>query len=286
MSDGLLGPAQIRALAAEHGVNPTKALGQNFVIDPNTVRRIVRVAEVGGDDVVLEVGPGLGSLTLALLPAAARVVAVEIDPRLAAALPGTVAAQAPALADRLDVVQADALRLAPTDLPATPTALVANLPYNVAVPVLLHALATFPSITRALVMVQAEVAERLAAPPGSRVYGVPSVKARWYAEVSRAGSVGAAVFWPAPRVESGLVLLRRREPPAVDGFAVDRAETFAVIDAAFAQRRKMLRSALAGWAGSGEAAVAALTAAGVDPTARGEALDVGDFARIAAHKPR
>lgn len=279
---GLLGPAQIRALAAAHGVTPTKALGQNFVIDPNTVRRIVRVAEVGPSDVVLEVGPGLGSLTLALLPEVARVVAVEIDPRLAAALPGTVAEQAPELVARLDVVQADALRITPSDLPAAPTALVANLPYNVAVPVLLHALETFPGIERALVMVQAEVAERLAAPPGSRVYGVPSVKARWYAEVSRAGSVGAAVFWPAPRVESGLVLLRRREPPA----GVDRAETFAVIDAAFAQRRKMLRAALAGWAGSGEKAVAALTAAGVDPTARGEALDVGEFARIAAHKPR
>jgi 16S rRNA (adenine1518-N6/adenine1519-N6)-dimethyltransferase len=278
---GLLGPAQIRALAAEHGVTPTKTLGQNFVIDPNTVRRIVRVAEVGPADVVLEVGPGLGSLTLALLPEVARVVAVEIDPRLAAALPGTVAGLAPELAGRLDVVRADALRIAPSDLPAAPTALVANLPYNVAVPVLLHALETFAGIDRALVMVQAEVAERLAAPPGSRVYGVPSVKARWYAEVSRAGSVGAAVFWPAPRVESGLVLLRRREPPA----GVDRAETFAVIDAAFAQRRKMLRAALAGWAGSGEKAVAALTAAGVDPTARGEALDVGDFARIAAHKP-
>ncbi len=281
MSDGLLGPAQIRALAAEHGISPTKTLGQNFVIDPNTVRRIVRVAEVGPSDVVLEVGPGLGSLTLALLLAAARVVAVEIDPRLAAALPGTVAAQAPERADRLDVVCADALRVAAADLPAEPTALVANLPYNVAVPVLLHALETFPSLARALVMVQAEVAERLAATPGSRVYGVPSVKARWYAEVSRAGSVGAAVFWPAPRVESGLVLLRRREPPAAD-----RAETFAVIDAAFAQRRKMLRAALAGWAGSSAAATAALEAAGVDPTARGEALDVGDFARIAAHRPR
>ncbi|GAA0636882.1 16S rRNA (adenine(1518)-N(6)/adenine(1519)-N(6)) -dimethyltransferase RsmA [Sporichthya brevicatena] len=281
MSDGLLGPAQIRALAAEHGISPTKTLGQNFVIDPNTVRRIVRVAEVGPSDVVLEVGPGLGSLTLALLPAVARVVAVEIDPRLAAALPGTVAAQAPDRADRLAVLTADALRVTAADLPAEPTALVANLPYNVAVPVLLHALETFPSLTRALVMVQAEVAERLAATPGSRVYGVPSVKARWYAEVSRAGSVGAAVFWPAPRVESGLVLLRRREPPAAD-----RSETFAVIDAAFAQRRKMLRAALAGWAGSAAAATAALEAAGVDPTARGEALDVGDFARIAAHKPR
>jgi len=282
LADGLLGPAQIRALAEQLGVSPTKQLGQNFVIDPNTVRRIVRVAEVGATDVVLEVGPGLGSLTLALLPAVARVVAVEIDPRLAAALPGTVRAVAPGVAERLVVVGADALRLTPADLPAQPTALVANLPYNVAVPVLLHALETFPSIARALVMVQAEVAERLAAPPGSRVYGVPSVKARWYAEVRRAGSVGAAVFWPAPRVESGLVLLRRREPPA----GVDRREVFAVIDAAFAQRRKMLRAALAGWAGSSERAVAALEAAGVDPTARGESLDVTDFARIAAHRPQ
>jgi 16S rRNA (adenine1518-N6/adenine1519-N6)-dimethyltransferase len=281
LQDGLLGPAQIRALAEQHGVTPTKQLGQNFVIDPNTVRRIVRVAEVSSSDVVLEVGPGLGSLTLALLPVAARVIAVEIDPRLAAALPGTVAAVAPAVADRLSVVAADALRITPADLPAAPTALVANLPYNVAVPVLLHALETFPTIVRALVMVQAEVAERLAAPPGSRVYGVPSVKARWYADVSRAGSVGAAVFWPAPRVESGLVLLRRREPCA----DVARAEVFAVIDAAFAQRRKMLRAALTGWAGSAAAAVAALEAAGVDPTARGESLDVADFARIAAHKP-
>ena len=186
-------------------------------------------------------------------------LAVEIDPRLAAALPGTVALA------RAGVGRSARRHRTPTrcaSRPPTcrrlPTALVANLPYNVAVPVLLHALATFPPIARALVMVQAEVAERLAAPPGSRVYGVPSVKARWYAEVSRAGSVGAAVFWPAPRVESGLVLLRRREPPAVDGVAVDRAETFAVIDAAFAQRRKMLRAALAGWAGSAEAAVAAL----------------------------
>ncbi len=283
----LLGPAQVRELAGRLDLRPTKALGQNFVIDPNTVRRIVRVAEVGPDDVVLEVGPGLGSLTLALLPAAARVVAVEIDPRLAEALPATVATYAPALRDRLEVVRGDALRIAAADLPGpAPTALVANLPYNVAVPVLLHVLETFPTITRALVMVQAEVAERLAAPPGSRVYGVPSVKARWYAEVSRAGSVGAAVFWPAPRVESGLVLLRRREPPVTGArTAPVRAEVFAVIDAAFAQRRKMLRAALAGWAGSPDRAVAALTAAGVAPTSRGESLDIADFARIAAHRP-
>jgi 16S rRNA (adenine1518-N6/adenine1519-N6)-dimethyltransferase len=194
---------------------------------------------------------------------------------LAAALPATVAERRPDLAPRLSVLTADALRL--DGLEPAPTALVANLPYNVAVPVLLHALETFPSLHTALVMVQAEVAERLAAGPGSRVYGVPSVKARWYGEVSRAGAVGAAVFWPAPRVESGLVLLRRRPVPDAD-----RAAVFAVIDAAFAQRRKTLRAALAGWAGSPSAAEARLRAAGVDPTARGESLDIDDYVRIAA----
>jgi 16S rRNA (adenine1518-N6/adenine1519-N6)-dimethyltransferase len=271
-------------LAERLGVRPTKALGQNFVIDPNTVRRIVRVAGVGADDVVLEVGPGLGSLTLALLPEVARVVAVEIDPTLAGELPATVAAYAPGLAGNLDVVTADALRLRPGDLPGPPpTALVANLPYNVAVPVLLHALETFPTLARALVMVQAEVAERLAAEPGGRIYGIPSVKARWYADVTRAGSVGRAVFWPAPRVDSGLVLLVRRPPPVAE---VERREVFAVIDAAFAQRRKTLRAALAGWAGSPAAAEEALRAAGVDPGARGEALGVAEFARIAGARPR
>jgi 16S rRNA (adenine1518-N6/adenine1519-N6)-dimethyltransferase len=280
----LLGPADVRALADRLGVRPTKAMGQNFVIDPNTVRRVVRVAGVGPDDVVLEVGPGLGSLTLALLPEVARVVAVELDATLAGALPGTVAEFAPALAGKLDVLTLDALRIGPGDLPGPPpTALVANLPYNVAVPVLLHALETFPTLRRALVMVQAEVAERLAAGPGGRIYGIPSVKARWYAEVSRAGSVGRNVFWPAPRVDSGLVLLVRREPPSGD---VDRREVFAVVDAAFAQRRKTLRAALAGWAGSPDAAEAALRAAGVDPGARGESLGVAEFARIAGARPR
>jgi 16S rRNA (adenine1518-N6/adenine1519-N6)-dimethyltransferase len=273
----LLSPADVRRLADELGVRPTKTLGQNFVIDPNTVRRIVRVAGVGPADTVLEIGPGLGSLTLALLPEVAAVQAVEIDPVLAAALPGTVAAHAPEWAARLHVHTADALRLRAADLPVAPTALVANLPYNVAVPVLLHALETLPSLHTALVMVQAEVAERLAAPPGSRVYGVPSVKARWYGEVSRAGAVPRAVFWPVPRVDSGLVLLRRR--PAPDA---DRAAVFAVIDAAFAQRRKTLRAALAGWAGSASAAEERLRAAGVDPTARGESLDIEDFVRVAA----
>lgn len=275
----LLGSADVRRLGASLGLRPTKTLGQNFVIDPNTVRRIVRTAGVAADDVVVEVGPGLGSLTLALLPEVARVVAVEVDPVLAAALPTTVAEYAPALSERLDVVRADALRV--DDLPGPlPTALVANLPYNVAVPVLLHMLETFPSLQRALVMVQKEVADRLAAPPGSRTYGVPSVKAAWYAEVSRAGAVGRLVFWPVPNVDSGLVLLRRREPPA----GAERTAVFDVVDAAFAQRRKTLRAALSGWAGSAPAAEELLVAAGVDPKARGEQLTVDDFTRIAARR--
>lgn len=273
----LLGPAEVRALAERLGLRPTKALGQNFVIDPNTVRRIVRVSGVAAGDVVVEVGPGLGSLTLALLPEVDRVLAVEVDPALAGQLPRTAAERAPRVADRLTVLVADALAL--ESLPGEPTALVANLPYNVSVPVLLHMLATFPSIRTALVMVQLEVAERLAADPGSRVYGVPSVKARWYAEVRRAGLVGRSVFWPVPNVDSGLVSLVRRPPPRED---VTRQEVFAVVDAAFAQRRKMLRQALAGWAGDAARASAILVRAGIDPTARGESLDVAQFAAIAA----
>ncbi|MFC7220437.1 16S rRNA (adenine(1518)-N(6)/adenine(1519)-N(6))-dimethyltransferase RsmA [Streptomyces polyrhachis] len=281
-TDGpLLGPADIRELAAALGVRPTKQRGQNFVIDANTVRRIVRTAGVRPEDVVVEVGPGLGSLTLALLEAARAVTAVEIDDVLAAALPATVAARLPAKADAFELVHADAMRV--TELPGpAPTALVANLPYNVAVPVLLHMLAAFPTIERTLVMVQAEVADRLAAPPGSKVYGVPSVKAAWYADVRRAGSIGRNVFWPAPNVDSGLVSLVRREPPKT---TAAKKEVFAVVDAAFAQRRKTLRSALSGWAGSPAAAEAALVAAGVSPQARGEALTVEDFARIAEHGP-
>ncbi|HEU4675190.1 MAG TPA: 16S rRNA (adenine(1518)-N(6)/adenine(1519)-N(6))-dimethyltransferase RsmA [Motilibacteraceae bacterium] len=278
---GLLGPADVRELAAALGVRPTKQLGQNFVIDANTVRRIVRAAEVGPDDVVVEVGPGLGSLTLALLPQVSRVVAVEVDPVLAAALPATVAAHAPSLAQRLEVVHADALRV--EELPGPPpTALVANLPYNVAVPVLLTMLARFPSLRSGLVMVQSEVADRLAAAPGSRTYGVPSVKAAWYADVRRAGAIGRTVFWPAPNVDSGLVRLVRRDPPPT---TASRQEVFAVVDAAFAQRRKTLRAALSGWAGSGAAAEQALRAAGVDPSARGEELTVEQFAAVAAHRP-
>jgi 16S rRNA (adenine1518-N6/adenine1519-N6)-dimethyltransferase len=278
-TDGLLGPAAIRDLARQLELRPTKTLGQNFLHDANTIRRIVRTAGLRPDDVVLEVGPGLGSLTLGLLPVVAHVTAVEIDPRLAAQLPRTVADRAPGHADRLTVVEADALRLTGVPGPA-PTALVANLPYNVAVPVLLHLLELLPSLDRALVLVQAEVAERLAAPPGTPAYGVPSVKAAWYGEVRRAGAVGRKVFWPEPNVDSGLVALVRRPPPAGD-----RVATFAVVDAAFAMRRKGLRAALARWAGSPAAAEARLRAAGIDPASRGERLSVTDFARLASTPP-
>ena len=273
----LLGPADVRSLAADLGIRPTKQRGQNFVIDANTVRRIVRAAGLEAADVVVEVGPGLGSLTLALLGAVSRVVAIEVDPLLARALPATVERFAPAYADRLEVVEADALRVGELPGPA-PTALVANLPYNVSVPVLLHLLALLPSLRKGLVMVQSEVADRLAAAPGSRTYGVPSVKAAWYADVRRAGAIGRNVFWPAPNVDSGLVAWERREPPAV---SVTREEVFAVVDAAFAQRRKTLRSTLKNLAGSAEAAEAALAYAGISPMARGESLGVEDFARVA-----
>ncbi|MGW9420546.1 16S rRNA (adenine(1518)-N(6)/adenine(1519)-N(6))-dimethyltransferase RsmA [Streptomyces koyangensis] len=280
--DALLGPSDIRELAKALGVRPTKQRGQNFVIDANTVRRIIRTADVRDDDVVVEVGPGLGSLTLGLLETARHVTAVEIDDTLAAALPATVNARLPERAQNFALVHSDALRV--TELPGPePTTLVANLPYNVAVPVLLHMLEHFPTIERTLVMVQAEVADRLAAAPGSKVYGVPSVKANWYAEVKRAGAIGRNVFWPAPNVDSGLVsLVRRAEPLATKA---TRQQVFAVVDAAFAQRRKTLRAALSGWAGSGAAAEAALVAAGVPPQARGESLTVEEFAAIAEHTP-
>ncbi|MFI6214613.1 16S rRNA (adenine(1518)-N(6)/adenine(1519)-N(6))-dimethyltransferase RsmA [Nocardia brasiliensis] len=281
-SAALLGPAEVRVLAERLGVRPTKQLGQNFVHDANTVRRIVAAAGVGRDDVVLEVGPGLGSLTLALLDVVDSVVAVEIDPVLARHLPVTVADRAPALADRLSVVAADALRVAAADLPATPTALVANLPYNVAVPVLLHLLAELPSLAVSLVMVQAEVADRLAAEPGSRVYGVPSVKAGFFGKVRRAGAVGTQVFWPVPRVDSGLVRVERYAEPPWPIDAEHRRRVFEVVDAAFAQRRKTLRAALSGWAGSPAEAERRLVAAGIAPTARGETLDTAAFVRLAA----
>jgi 16S rRNA (adenine1518-N6/adenine1519-N6)-dimethyltransferase len=273
----LLGPAEVRSLAAELDLRPTKQRGQNFVIDANTVRRIVRESRITADDVVVEIGPGLGSLTLALLGVADRVVGIELDELLAARLPATIASYAPGQVDRFEVVLGDAMRIAAVPGPA-PTALVANLPYNVSVPVLLHMLSLLPSLEKGLVMVQAEVADRLAAAPGSKVYGVPSVKAAWYADVRRAGTIGRNVFWPAPNVDSGLVSWTRREPPVT---TASRDEVFAVVDAAFAQRRKVLRGALRGLAGSSEAAVAALEHAGVDPRARGESLTVTEFARIA-----
>ena len=304
----LLGPAQVRALAARAGVRPTKTLGQNFVLDAGTVRKIVRQADVQDGQRVVEVGPGLGSLTLGLLEAGADVVAVEIDPVLARLLPGTVARHAPGLvpdddsgyatpagdampADvelvavlrdgtgraRLTVLLADALTVTTLPGPA-PTALVANLPYNVSVPVLLTFLERFPTLERALVMVQAEVADRLVAPPGSRTYGIPSAKLAWYADARRTATIGRAVFWPAPHVDSALVRVDRHPPPPT---SAERTAVFAVVDAAFAQRRKMLRSALAPLAGSSSAAEAAVRAAGLDPTARGEAVDVVAFARIA-----
>lgn len=276
----LLGVADIRLLANRIGLRPTKALGQNFVHDANTIRRITRIADLAPGEVVLEVGPGLGSLTLGLLDEGARVVAVEVDPRLAAVLPETIRARAPGLANDLTVIARDARRL-DTPLDPPPTALVANLPYNVAVPVLLHLLELLPSIRHGLVLLQSEVADRLAAPPGSRAYGVPSVKTAWYARAERAGAVPRSVFWPVPNVDSGLVRLVRTEPPPLPA-GVDRADVFAVIDAAFAQRRKMLRSALAAWAGSAAAAESVLVRAHVDPRARAETLDVAAFARLAS----
>lgn len=281
----LLGPAEIRSLAARLGVRPTKQLGQNFVHDPNTVRRIVNAAALGAGEKVLEVGPGLGSLTLALLEAGHPVVAVEIDPVLAAQLPDTARTYARSRASDLTVVPADALRLAAADLPeshSNPDALVANLPYNVAVPVILHLLAELPSLRTVLVMVQAEVAQRLAAPPGSRTYGVPSAKAAFFGSVTRAGSIGRAVFWPVPNVDSGLVRIDRFANPPWDVSDRHRKEVFAVIDAAFSQRRKTLRSALASWAGSATAAGEILVAAGIDPAQRGEKLGIAEFVRIAA----
>ncbi|AXB45198.1 16S rRNA (adenine(1518)-N(6)/adenine(1519)-N(6))-dimethyltransferase RsmA [Amycolatopsis albispora] len=274
---GLLGPAEIRGLAAELDVRPTKKLGQNFVHDPNTVRRIAELGRVTADDVVLEVGPGLGSLTLGLLATGARVVAVEIDPVLAQRLPATVAEHAPGAAGNLTVVPADALKVRQADV-GEPTALVANLPYNVAVPVVLHLLAELPSLSRGLVMVQTEVADRMAAGPGSRTYGVPSVKLAWYGRAKKVAAVPRAVFWPVPNVDSALVAFERVEAT----YPAERKTVFAVVDAAFAQRRKTLRAALAGWAGSAERAGELLTSAGIDPRTRGEQLTVEQFARIAA----
>ena len=273
----LLGASEIRALAAELDVTPTKKLGQNFVVDANSVRRIVQVARVQPGERVVEVGPGLGSLTLAILETGALVTAVEIDHRLAARLPVTVAAHG--VADgALEVVDADALRV--TELPGDPTVLVANLPYNVSVPVLLHFLETFPRLQRGVVMLQAEVGERLAAPPGSKIYGAPSVKAAWYGPWRLAGTVSRQVFWPVPNVDSVLVAFTR--DAELRGTETERLRTFQIVDAAFQQRRKMLRQAVSGvLGGSAAAASEILERSGVAPTARGEELGVEDFLRIA-----
>lgn len=271
----LLGGSDVRALAEELGVVPTKKLGQNFVTDPNTIRRIVAAAKLKASDVVVEIGPGLGSLTLGLLEEAKTVIAVEIDQKMAQAIEKTVSKRAKGKDFRL--VTADAMKV--TELPLAPHALVANLPYNISVPVLLHFLETFPSIQSGLVLVQAEVAHRLAAAPGSKVYGVPSAKLAWYADSNLAGNVGRSIFWPIPNVDSALVYFMKRSTPLGDEAL--RLKTFAVIDEAFSQRRKTLRQALANWAGSPALAEQHLVAAGIDPSKRGEALNINDFVAIA-----
>ena len=275
----LLGAAQIRELAAQLDLKPSKSLGQNFVIDSNVCTKIVRTAGVTSDDIALEIGPGLGSLTLAMLDFAKSVIAVEIDPRLAQQLPLTVAEhfEHP---ENLIVINKDALAV--HDLPVAPTVLVANLPYNVSVPVLLHLLEKFPTLRTGVVMVQAEVADRLAAKPGGKEYGIPSVKAAWWADVKNVGTVSRSIFWPAPNVDSKLVGFTRRQTA---GSEESREKVFTIIDAAFAQRRKMLRSALSGLYGSSSAAEAILIKAGIDPTLRGEALQVESFCKIAAVAP-
>lgn len=276
---GLLGPVEIRALAEKLDVAPTKRLGQNFVHDTGTVRRIANQAGVGPGDSIIEVGPGLGSLTLALLEAGASVTAIEIDPRLALALADTVARFDPAWSQRLTVRNLDALNLQNDDVAGDPVALVANLPYNVSVPILLHVLQQFPSLSRVVVMVQKEVAERLAAPPGSRTYGVPSVKTAWYGNARMAGAVGRKVFWPEPNIDSALVLVDvAPSPPGDDQL---REATFQLIDAAFGQRRKMIRSSLRGQLGSDAAATSLMEKAGLTGAERPEQLGIDAYIRLA-----
>lgn len=274
----LLGATEIRALAAGMDLKPAKALGQNFVIDANICRKIVRLAQVSQEDIALEIGPGLGSLTLALLEQAAEVIAVEIDSRLSEQLPITVAKHS-SHPEKFSVINQDALGL--FELPNSPTILVANLPYNVSVPVLLHYLEKFPSLLSGVVMVQAEVADRLVAKPGSKDYGIPSVKATWWAQMSHVGAVSRSVFWPAPKVDSKLVRFVRQSTPAAEEI---RQDVFASIDAAFSQRRKMLRSALSNWLGGSTQAQAVLIQAGIDPTLRGESLLIKDYCAIAKAK--
>lgn len=273
----LLTSGDIRSLSRGLQITPTKKWGQNFVVDANTVRKIAAAAKLDADDVVMEVGPGLGSLTLALIEIARHVIAVEIDPKLALALPTTVAHRAPEEHERLTVIETDAARIKPEQVPEPPTALVANLPYNVAVPVVLHALQVFPSLRKGLVMVQAEVGDRLTAGPGSKIYGSPSVKMAWYAKAKRAGSISPNVFWPIPNVASSLVAFERTPEPDAN-----RAEVFGAVDAAFGQRRKMLRQSLKPWAGENVEAV--LDRSGIEPTRRGESLDLAEFIALADAK--
>ncbi|CAN5266496.1 16S rRNA (adenine(1518)-N(6)/adenine(1519)-N(6))-dimethyltransferaseRsmA [soil metagenome] len=280
MTIRLLGRTEIRNLAKELDFRPRKSLGQNFVHDANTVRRIVSASGVNRQDTVIEVGPGLGSLTLGLLDRGASVTAVEVDPALAQRLPQTIAEHSHSEIHRLTVLNQDILTVRRSDLEKEPTALVANLPYNIAVPALLHLLAEFPTIKTVMVMVQAEVAERLAAEPGGKDYGVPSVKVRFYGRVRRFGMVSPTVFWPIPRVYSGLVRIDRYETspwPSDEGF---RDQVFELVDIAFAQRRKTSRNAFLEWAGSGNESASRLLAASIDPARRGETLAVAEFVRL------
>jgi len=270
-----LGAGAIRELAARVGIIPTKKLGQNFVIDPNTVRYIVEQSKIDSHSAVVEVGPGLGSLTLRLLEVAEHVSAIEIDPRLADQLPITVKERCPELLGKLSVLNQDAMQVESGELIPAPTALIANLPYNVAVPVLLHFLAEFPTLTSVLVMVQKEVADRLCAGPGSRTYGIPSVKIQWFGKAEAAGNIGKNVFWPAPNVDSGLVRIHVTHPHS--HIEEDRREVFQVIDAAFAHRRKTLRAGLADFIGSAPLAEQVLIQADIDPGTRAETLELESF---------
>lgn len=288
----LLTPTNVRDICKALHIQPTKTLGQNFVHDAGTVRKIVNISEVAVGEHVLEIGPGLGSLTLGLLEAGANVTAIEIDPVLATALPATVQGHAPGAP--LRVLQRDALKVrtvqelneakfadSHTEEWPAPTRLVANLPYNVAVPLVLNVLENFPSITELIVMVQTEVAKRLSAEPGSKIYGVPSVKVAWYGNAELAGSISRHVFWPVPNVDSSLVRITRYEDGELDTAGVERDRVFHLIDLAFAQRRKTLRAALKKWAGGADNAAALLESAGIDPTLRGETLGITDFIRLA-----
>ena len=271
----LLGAVEIREIAERIGVRPTKKLGQNFVVDANTCRKIVKSADVRPTDVALEIGPGLGSLTLAMMESAREVVAIEIDDRLAAELPETAKRHGFDTID-LTIINEDAMNI--STLPIEPTVLVANLPYNVSVPVLLRFLELFPTLRSGVVMVQSEVADRLVAKPNSKTYGSPSVKAAWWADLTSAGTVSRSIFWPVPNVDSSLVRFVRHQSAGDEAL---RKVVFKIIDASFAQRRKMMRAALSDMCGGSAAASSIIEASGIDPTIRGEALELADFIKIA-----